>query len=872
MYVHLCIYRACAREAEDIVKFILSKSDVQPLPNLRTGESPLHAACERGNYAIASLLLDHSPKLLLEKKSDQKTALHLAAARGDQKIVSKILACTVEIVTSSNHVYSQEDPFSLDFHDSDGLTPFYLACLGGYEEVVKEFLDLKSNPSLSSVISLSVNALQNGHTCLHAAASSGSPNTVECLLSLGDIDTESKVQPSMQTKEALLNALQGGSYRNGKNMKIFEFDSGELIVDQYGPPKGSKPLCLSPLAEACVYNSIAVVDVFLKFGVRDNDGIACRVALVMENYKLAQRLLVYDCTVLEREKQVPTPKRGKGKGRESEAVEDTWSVKLGWDGKKLPLMRGEWIGPSARFFPTVLKEDFDELWSSNEQRRESTYGAQPPPFIKHNFIRNVTLKSNNLKEVPLQLFQLVNVVKIDLSNNKLVTLPTEKANIHSDLCGWECNNLQHLKLCENELAQLPSSVWFLPKLKTLEATKNQLFRLAPTGISSIGLAHKLSKIDFSHNDLKEIELFLTELPLLQTAHFCHNKLKTIPVEMWLCSTLHELYLDHNQITSLVPSTSLTASLSIESDTSSHEDFTFTLPAGPAVCKAHRVTAPQVRFKPQMSNCASIDPQKSIDADAMFDFDRVRYKFGMGAGWSQEDSSLIKLDLTFNKFESFPKELPCVAPSLQELNISSNSVGEIELRLLPPSLKKLIAKHCQIRRFGSILNKEQFDAIRGLCIFNRFKSQPCPHLSHFQLPDLSFLNLSHNCLTDFQILYHQIPRGPFPDFAAEEKTYEKQVGPQKILFPSLETLYLSHNNLQGLFNPNVGHLTMLKSVHLDNNALREIPFEFGYLRRMKGFTELVITDLPNLVQPPKDYQTETCTCSQLLTYLAAGLKQ
>ena len=138
-------------------------SPTQPLPNLESGESPLndicrapagalqisplHVASSRSSHKIATLLLKHSPRLVLEQRTlDNKSPLHNACLSGDCKMVEIILDHILMLATGQQHKYNEDNPFSLDIRDSRGVTPFYLACLYGFPLVVKELLNLKSHP------------------------------------------------------------------------------------------------------------------------------------------------------------------------------------------------------------------------------------------------------------------------------------------------------------------------------------------------------------------------------------------------------------------------------------------------------------------------------------------------------------------------------------------------------------------------------------------------------------------------------------------------------------------------------------------------------------------------------------------------------
>ena len=93
----------------------------------------------------------------------------------------------------------------------------------------------------------------------------------------------------------------------------------------------------------------------------------------------------------------------------------------------------------------------------------------------------------------------------------------------------------------------------------------------------------------------------------------------------------------------------------------------------------------------------------------------------------------------------------------------------------------------------------------------------------------------------------------------------------LLYPLLKTLDLTNNKLVGMFNPSIGRQLHLQSIKLDrNHDLEFLPMEFAYLRKGRRLTELSMKDLPNLIQPPVEYQNEKLP--HLLTYMKSMLKE
>lgn len=170
---------------------------------------------------------------------------------------------------------------------------------------------------------------------------------------------------------------------------------------------------------------------------------------------------------------------------------------------------------------------------------------------------------------------------------------------------------------------------------------------------------------------------------------------------------------------------------------------------------------------------------------------------------------------------FPTGLACVAPNLTELNISNNPLEELNVRHLPPLLKTLTASNCKIWK---VHDESQ---PTGTC--RLMDGLECQHHLHTNLQYLETIDLSSNQLTNAQLLCNETPFEPFSS---------KIFPPLDLLYPSLEGLNLTGNNLSGEFNPNIGHQMRLKWIRLDGNQLLErIPMEMAHLRKSNQLVEL-----------------------------------
>lgn len=185
------IFLACVGGYLDIVtKLVEAGADVDP--QSQEGGTPLMAAAQAGHLDVVEKLLlsgaNHN-----ECMWDGANALFLSGQNGHARIVMHLLtlpgvkvnqqrrdgATPLWIAAQMGH----DDCVRLllrggadvDRARSDGATPLFKACHKGHEEVVQEIL--RHKPRLD--------ILQNGSTCLHAAALSGHANLILQLLSAG---------------------------------------------------------------------------------------------------------------------------------------------------------------------------------------------------------------------------------------------------------------------------------------------------------------------------------------------------------------------------------------------------------------------------------------------------------------------------------------------------------------------------------------------------------------------------------------------------------------------------------------------------------------------------------------------------------------
>ncbi len=147
------------------------------------------------------------------------------------------------------------------------------------------------------------------------------------------------------------------------------------------------------------------------------------------------------------------------------------------------------------------------------------------------------LSYNQLRELPKEILQLRNLVKLSLSYNQMRKLPREI---------WQLRNLSQLSLINNQLEELPGEIGQLRKLSQLDLMNNQLKTLP----GEIGQLRKLSQLDLKNNQLKELPEEIGQLRKLRFLNLNFNQLKELPRGISQLENLSQLYLMNNQISKL----------------------------------------------------------------------------------------------------------------------------------------------------------------------------------------------------------------------------------------------------------------------------------------------------------------------------------
>ena len=905
------LYRATDKNHVEIVEFILNNSTGTPIGNHGNGETPLWAACRRRNIKIVDPLVQRFPYLtFVVDDQNRRSPLHFSCHHGDVGIVNVLLAA---IRTLYENGISAQD---LNIQDIDGRTPLYNACYNGQLEVVKLLLEFKSE--YPDKLDVNVRDLLK-RTVLHAAISAPkfSKDIVELLLSQEELainvealpsnkvekylnkllerkrslthvppspsaqhysssesyDTTPPVTPLTMTYDATdvdeanpstqkaISVLQSMSLARPASLTVVELSKiavykspkGYLEVLDKLPPTSDyihfKKLDLTPLAEACVYRNKELVEMLLSYGAVDTSGIACHLSYIVSKPSLANMILSTQCNVTS-EDQIDVA---------SAPCLPVYS--LNWCDKHL-------CEVDAKLFATVPLYSFDYVEGICQQMSHTQ--------VQYSNIHTVNLQNNCLQSVPLELFQLPNVYCIDLSHNEINQLP-EANETYSNVnpTNWKCMELCILKLSSNKLQYLPSSLWLLPSLKKLFSDENELkslLSIVDPSTFNVNIC-PLEEINLSRNHLEGLQNFLFYLPQLTRLDLSYNRLVSLPQSLWDCESLQKLKLSHNQLSHLP-----------KCEVDELHDMSVSYKSNPSdlLHLANPINVAQAIFQGDLNRQTSIYKDSSLDkrrTKSNVNKFKIRQVYdeieqdGSVILESCDYSNLTHIDLSYNNFKMFPQGLPCLAPNLTELDVSRNKFTTIDIVYLPPCLRRLTAANCMLLHVGNTLTSNQIKQIQRRCYYDNDSSQ-CLHRSHTSLQYLQTLKLSGNQIRKIQLMKATLKRNT-EDPTRHEFDFipNSEFVSFNLLYPSLEGLDLTDNDLQGTFNPNICRQTQLKWIRLSNNRhLEELPLQIALLKNTRRLTQIEISNLPNLIVPPKDYQDQKVQTGQLLTYMRSRLKK
>ena len=154
--------------------------------------------------------------------------------------------------------------------------------------------------------------------------------------------------------------------------------------------------------------------------------------------------------------------------------------------------------------------------------------------------RHFLYSNASLTRIPAALRLLVHLQELNLSENRLSTIPVEVATLpnlkrlflHTNTLKMlpdfvRCENLELLDVHNNQLVSLPGGLGSCPRLQSLDAEKNRI-----PSFGDICNATTLQYLNLAFNQLKIVPSELTQLKLLQYLRLQKNPIVNLPPHIY----------------------------------------------------------------------------------------------------------------------------------------------------------------------------------------------------------------------------------------------------------------------------------------------------------------------------------------------------
>lgn len=287
----------------------------------------------------------------------------------------------------------------------------------------------------------------------------------------------------------------------------------------------------------------------------------------------------------------------------------------------------------------LQQESPGELRRKAIQAIVTFYDKESNPLFA-NQPKELDLSECQLQSLPPLFSQapFTGLVKIDLSSNRLATLPSMK----------RLENLQQISLKSNYFEYLPDTLFTCKNIERLDLSENSLLKLSP----KIGELKKLTVLDLNDNHLISLPTEINELRSLEFLSLDSNELDELP-DLHRLQKCKKIYLSKNVF--------------------------FTFPT--TLC-----TLPRLEILDFSANGLSELPSSVKNLQNLWELNVSTNQFTLFPSCIRHLTQLQELRLDYNHL----KELPDLhlLPNLRKLNINCNPKTKLSSNMILPPLTEL----------------------------------------------------------------------------------------------------------------------------------------------------------------------------------------
>ncbi|XP_045460940.1 leucine-rich repeat serine/threonine-protein kinase 1 [Harmonia axyridis] len=844
------LFLACQVGSKDIVKTLLEHgADARYHPI--TKYSPLYIACYHGHQEIVEILLLRFPELVQQHTVERWLPTHACCINGHAGVLSLLFnfpypSHVLRKYRDATEKWEYFMPFDINERDASGQNILYLACLLGNKALLDVIISFKVRATRVRKDDEVVSPL------VEEAATPLSPNKrrisdgIQSIMSKLNLARSPSVDKSEvsshqvsvcplkvdmycnnNTETALHAAVKGKHYeivaallkmKADPNAKIRVYhDIGDNFTCSM-LEEDLNSVESTALEEACSNRDVAVVDLLLKNGARDDDCKALVIAFKNKDETLVAKLLST--------KAHPDIEFKINKKAMTESVN----------------------GPQYRLFSNVTQLTYSAMFPNAPTMINWHNQKCNLNHVKKQWLVDCALHLNpKLKQNPRSHdLSLYAVTRLDISNNSLTTVP---------LVIFQLNSLRHLNLSQNKIEKLP-----LPEAPPKERKAGSRKNSQPAEPHRFSCPC-LEELYLQDNRLDNIPDEIFKLPALTTLVVSNNKLQQLPFSMWHAAKLKELNVSFNFLKELPTNYEAKEDLDRISMSSSDSQLSNYLEEGEGgqrhldfdyETKFSLEENIQVRYRQKERVMSQIELTKHHIWTKNVDVtDQVHHNSETTV---EHSSQLSALNLAHNLFTSIPVSLSCLAVNLTRLNMAFNSLRSMShITSYPSSLRQLDLSHNQISCWPSLPQVDTQDVmelanIACYSVANNLKDKNpsiavqrqssrsvrntvlhtvCSHRRHLRLDNLRTLLLANNHLTRIQLTTDD-DGDLFNDEDSADRVASSKI---RLMFPNLSMLDISNNSLKDV-PTNIHELNNLSVLNVSGNLeITDLPPQMGLLSRL-----------------------------------------
>lgn len=824
------LFLASSVGSEKVVKLLI-EAGADGRAHTVTNYSPLYISCHNGHLNVAKTLLKQFPQLVQQMTVEKWLPFHAAVINGHVAVVELLIKFNYPesvLMTFNDPAgeFQWKLPFDPNAQDVTSQSALYVSCLLGNKTLVEFLLKWKvkcspvkhdlddspqkviSAPQVLSPLSPSGRRVSLGIMSIMSRLSLGRENTEEVVSENLRNPLEVNLLCGAARETALLASVRGGFF-DVTNMLLQHKADPNIVARPLEDPQNDPRMtdeiygfCNSPLAEATRQKSIMMVDLLLNAGAKDDESSALSIAIQNNDEQITCRLLAIkahpDPDFKINKKAITTPDSDfrplLGNLTFSSLFPNTATM-INWHSNNFRLtnLRSNWLVEAALHCNSKLK------------------GHPKAHQVSLSALTRIDVSHNSLTEIPNEIFTLISLRYLNLSQNKLESIPVEDVTTpvrskREKKFEYNVPVLEEIYLQDNRLASIPPALFRLPSLHILDV--------------------------------------------------CNNKLQQLPFEVWKSPKLRELNVAFNLLKDLpsLPPEELTCNSS-DALSPVADAYLFNTFDETGFTSRNTVSKIELMRHNVWSKSLEVTDQELRLPDAKND---------------QSLSQLSTLNLANNLFTSIPLALPCLAVNLTRLNMSYNSLRSMgHITSYPSSLKQLDLGHNEISCWPSLPRIAASDPhlacynpqteqqritnnaskssstssyssdvqvqVKASTSSNNITSlrtavmkSVCCHRRHLRLDSLRTLILADNLLTRIQLSTDDVST------LGESDEYEWSVvgvAKSRMIFPNLSMLDISNNCLKEI-PATIHELNNLSVLNISGNPdVTELPPHMGLLSRL-----------------------------------------